>query len=132
MLDKLVQLEENIQELEKLRAGFDAHQLQAEKLPEWALRYGLFESIQIVIDIACHISSEYNLGNPQTYKQCVELLQKYKYIETDLGERLKKMIGLRNLLVHEYVRIDLEELYSYLDQLDDFKMFAEQIKEYLS
>ncbi len=131
MLDRLGQLEENISELEKIRETFDISRIQMEKVPEWALRYGLFESIQIVIDVACHIAGKYNLGNPQNYKECIELLQKYEYIDANLADRLKSMIGLRNLLVHEYVGIDVEELYNFLRQLDDFKTFVKQIKRYI-
>jgi uncharacterized protein YutE (UPF0331/DUF86 family) len=41
------------------------------------------------------------------------------------------MIGLRNLLVHEYGIIDITKLYQLLDELDSFKSFSEKIKEYL-
>lgn len=34
------------------------------------------------------------------------------------------MIGLRNLLVHEYGIIDVKKLYEYLDHLQDIKEFA--------
>ena len=42
------------------------------------------------------------------------------------------MVGLRNLLVHEYVRVDQEKLYNYLNFIDDFTQFAEEIAQNIS
>jgi len=75
------------------------------------LRYGLYESIQIIIDIACHFVAFHNLGMPKTY--------------------LIKMIGLRNLLAHEYLTIDPLKLLDFLQNLEDFKRFIHAIVEYL-
>jgi len=47
-----------------------------------------------------------------------------KYLDKDLGERIIKMVGLRNLLVHEYGIIDVKRLYEYLDHLNDIRDFA--------
>ena len=91
------------------------------------MRYGLLESIQIVIDIACKVSAHYNLGNPKNYKDCVKLLEKHAYVTPELAKKVIGMVGLRNLLVHEYVEIDEERLYEFLTLLDDFVAFAVEI-----
>jgi len=44
-------------------------------------------------------------------------------ISEELGKRLISMEGLRNLLVHEYIKIDLSLLYEFLNNIDDFKEF---------
>ena len=131
MLNRLVQLEENIHELENIWKTIDDSKFSEGKLSEWGLRYGLFESIQIVIDIACHLVAKYNLGNPQNYRECITLLKKYNYIAKDVAQNLEKMIGLRNLLVHEYADINMEELKNLLHQLNDFKKFIQEIREYM-
>jgi len=41
---------------------------------------------------------------------------------------LMSMVGLRNILIHEYVDIDIEDLYKYLEQLDDFRRFIHAIQ----
>ncbi len=38
------------------------------------------------------------------------------------------MIELINLLIHEYAAIDSEKLYDFLNSIDDFKNFIEEIK----
>ena len=41
------------------------------------------------------------------------------------------MVGLRNLLVHEYIEIDEEKLYQFLDHLDDFMQFGIEMREHI-
>jgi uncharacterized protein YutE (UPF0331/DUF86 family) len=92
----------------------------------------LLESIQIVIDISCHLASEYNLGNPSSYGECIELLGKNNYIGRELEHKLIGMAGLRNLLAHEYTAVKVEKLYDLLDHLDDIKEFIETVKNHIS
>jgi len=131
MLERLYQLERNVVELEKFRQKYTANDIVNDIQIQWALRYGLFESIQIVIDVSCHLSSKYNLGNPKTYSECIELLAKENYLSKDILGNLLGMVGLRNILIHEYVSVDLEKLYSLLNLINDFKIFAENIKNYI-
>jgi len=131
LLERIENLEENITNLKKIKKQFNINDIKTNKLDEWALRYGIFESIQIIIDIACHITNKYNLGVAKTYTQCIENLTKYHYIEKNLEKNLISAIGLRNLLIHEYTKIDIEKLYSFLNLTSDFSKFIKNIKEYL-
>lgn len=129
MLDRIGRLEENIHVLFSLKKRFSYEDVSSDKANEWALRYGLLESLQMIIDISCHIVSKYNLGNPSTYSECIELLGKFDYITPELEERLLSMIGLRNILVHEYISVDVKKLYSLLDNLDDLRRFIDAVKD---
>jgi uncharacterized protein YutE (UPF0331/DUF86 family) len=127
-LEKLQQLENNVEELESFKQRYTFEDVQKDTTIQWALRYGFLESIQIVIDIACHLAAKYNLGNAQTYAECIDLLAKFDYIDSTLAKKLKAMAGLRNILVHEYVKVDNEQLYSMLENLGDFRDFAEGVR----
>lgn len=131
MLERLQLLENNITELKKLKEEFQIEDVKKDQKKEWALRYGLLESIQIMIDIACHIVARQNLGNAETYTECIELLQAFDYIDEDLERDLKGMAGLRNILVHEYVAVDIDQLYALLENTDDFNAFAMAVREYI-
>lgn len=131
LTEKLKHLEENISLLKEIKSNLSLNDIKSNKRYEWEIRYGLFESIQIVIDISCKVSSYFNLGNPKTYKDCIELLIKYNYLSDDIAKKTISMVGLRNLLVHEYVKIDDEKLYQFLDYLDDFIAFVNEIKKNL-
>ncbi len=131
MFQRIENLEENIANLKTLKEKFTISDIKENKLDEWSLRYGIFESIQIIIDISCHISSKYNLGIAKSYVECIENLQKQAYIDKDLSKSLISAIGLRNLLIHEYVKIDIEQLYNFLEFTDDFSRFIKDIKKYI-
>jgi len=131
LLPKLKQLEENIQTLTEIRETSDIEKITEQKRHEWELRYGLFESIQIMIDVSCKIANKFNFGNPKNYRECIELLGKNGYIHQDSVSVYTAMIGLRNLLIHEYAEIDAKKLYRYLDSLEDFKRFIQEIRKTL-
>ncbi len=128
LTQKLKHLEENIAVLHEIKASVTREELKLNKRYEWEVRYGLLESIQIVIDIACKISSQYNLGNPKNYRACIELLRQHDYLSPELAQKVIAMVGMRNLLVHEYVEIDEDRLYGFLNFLDDFVGFAIEIR----
>lgn len=127
--DKLKRLEENLRVLSKFKKDYTLKDVIEDKVDEWGLRYGLFESIQIVIDLACRLVAEKNLGIPQNYSECIALLVSNKYLDKNLGERIIRTVGLRNLLVHEYGIIDVQKLYEYLDHLQDIRDFAMAISK---
>ncbi|NGP88336.1 type VII toxin-antitoxin system HepT family RNase toxin [Fodinibius halophilus] len=129
---RLQNLENNIAELRELKAGYSFSDIKRDKKKEWALRYGLLESIQIVIDLSCHLAVHQNLGNAETYSECIQLLGKFDIINQELEDRLVGMAGLRNILVHEYVAVDVERLVEFLDHLDDFTAFANAVSEKFS
>lgn len=129
MLERLKLLEENIAGLVEFKHKTSLHDVLNDKSKEWALRYGLIETIQIVIDISCHLVSKYNLGNPSTYAECIELLEKFAYIDKDLAQKLLGMVGLRNILIHEYVAADNGKLYDLLKNIEDIRDFIHKIKD---
>lgn len=131
LTEKLKHLEANITLLKEIKKSLSLEDLKNNKRHEWEVRYGLFESIQILIDISCKITSHYNLGNPKSYKECVELLVKNKYLSKELSKKVISMVGLRNILVHEYVAVDDEKLYHFLEYLNDFIAFVQEIQKNL-
>lgn len=127
--DKLKRLEENLRILSEIKENYSIDDIIADKVDEWGLRYGLFESIQIIIDLACSCVAEKNLGVPKNYSDCITILITNKYLENELGEKILRMVGLRNLLVHEYGIIDIKKLYEYLSYIQDIKDFAYAISK---
>ena len=45
---------------------------------------------------------------------------------------LKKMISFRNIIVHEYLLLDLKAVYENLKKLDEFRKFAKFIEKFLT
>jgi len=81
-------------------------------------------AIQAVIDIGNHIVADMDLGTPADYKEIFRLLAKNGIVGDEQAARLISMTGLRNILVHEYLQIDLHLIYSIIrNDLDDFDQF---------
>lgn len=124
---RLKRLEENIRALEEFKEMTPAD-LEASRQTRWALRYGLMESIQAMIDISCAVVSRYNLGYPDSYADCVRVLRRHEVLPHDLADRLIRAVGMRNVLVHEYLDVDDELLLGAIDRLSDFRAFADSIR----
>jgi uncharacterized protein YutE (UPF0331/DUF86 family) len=88
------------------------------------IEHTLLQAIQSAIDVASHVVSDERLGEPSTQKELFETLGRRGVLEVGLSERLAGMVGFRNILVHNYVRLDLDALENVLanrlGDLDDF------------
>jgi uncharacterized protein YutE (UPF0331/DUF86 family) len=62
---------------------------------------------------------------PQHARQAFELLEQAAWIEADLSLRMQRMIGFRNIAVHEYQKLDREIMLGIVrERLGDFEAFA--------
>ena len=73
--------------------------------------FNLQIAIQNCIDIAAHIISEEGMGVPGSLSEIFYLLEENDYLSEELTEKMVRAVGFRNLLVHEYGRIDLKQVY---------------------
>lgn len=88
--------------------------------------------VEMVINISEHIVSSLNLGMPEFARELFPLLAKEGIINDDLAKQLKDSVGLRNILVHMYLDVDLDVLAnSATVGLDDLRAFAKAINEFL-
>lgn len=62
-------------------------------------------AIQAVLDICNHIVADLGLEAPSEYKQVPDILASQKILPVRLSKKITSMIGLRNVLVHEYQRL---------------------------
>lgn len=88
--------------------------------------------IQSMLDVCSIINSDLELGIPSSEEDIVENLVRDGILSPELGERVKRMKGFRNILVHRYGRIDDEMAFVRIrDGLDDFRKFEEEIERAL-
>lgn len=85
-------------------------------------------AIQAVIDIGNHVVADLDLGTPKNYRDTFTILSKNKIVSKPLSKRLGAMTGLRNVLVHDYLDVDLKIVYRILKRdLPDFEKFIGSI-----
>lgn len=97
-----------------------------------ATKHRMQIAVEIVINLAEHIVAGLNLGKPEFAKELFPLLLEVKIIENELSEKLGKAVGLRNILVHMYRKVNLDTLAdSATVGLNDLRDFAKAINEFL-
>lgn len=94
------------------------------------IEYNLFISINMMIDIATHIVVDNNMGTPETLGEAFDILNKKQYLSDERTKIYRNMVGLRNILSHEYVSIDKKIIFNILkESLIDIKRFIIFIDE---
>jgi uncharacterized protein YutE (UPF0331/DUF86 family) len=85
-------------------------------------------AIQNCIDIAAHIISDEGLGIPGSTNEMFYLLEENGYLNNEITEKMVKAVGLRNLVVHEYSKIDLERIFEITQKdITDINEFLKSI-----
>ena len=68
-------------------------------------------AVQSCINIAAHIISDEGFGVPGSNNEMFYMLEENSYLDTQLVEKMVKAVGFRNLIVHEYGKLDMQEVY---------------------
>jgi len=90
----------------------------------------LQRACEAAIDISNVIIKQKKLGLPQSSRDSFELLLKAQLLSEELTINLKKMVGLRNIAVHDYQELNLPIIkYVIEHRLTDFKLFIKLIKQ---
>lgn len=93
----------------------------------------LQRSVQACIDLASIIISTKGFKLPSKYKQSFDILRENHIIDSSLADKMKKMIGFRNIAVHDYKQLDINILKSILsNNLIDFEEFTKVILTYIN
>lgn len=77
-----------------------------DKKSVFALRYLLIEAIEAMASIGNHILTRIKGMVPRGYPDCFEKLAEGELISHELGNKLKKLASLRNIIIHKYWAID--------------------------
>jgi len=83
------------------------------------------------IDIAAHIISRQGFREPKDNKDLFAILFENKIIPENVCNTMIKMAKFRNIIVHDYARIEPEIVLGILRKdIGDFKKFAREIFRY--
>jgi uncharacterized protein YutE (UPF0331/DUF86 family) len=83
-------------------------------------------AIESCLDVANHVVADRELRAAATYAEIFDVLGDAGLLERDLREAMIRMTRFRNILVHDYTRIDPEVVVRILHGgLDDFRRFRE-------
>jgi uncharacterized protein YutE (UPF0331/DUF86 family) len=117
-------LREALEHLAQPRCG-DAGALAADAMLCAAVERWLQLSVEACVDVASHIVSVEEWTPPANSRDTFSTLGRHGVIPADLARRLGGAVGLRNLLVHDYVEVDLDQVAAVVrEDLDDLRAFA--------
>jgi len=104
----------------------------ADRKEQWAAAYALQTTVQALLDAGAHILSAHFKESPREYGEIVPQLLRHGVLDGPLSERLLKVAGFRNVLVHEYAAVDFALVHEKLGQLDDLAAFAAALEAWLA
>jgi uncharacterized protein YutE (UPF0331/DUF86 family) len=85
----------------------------------------LQRACEAAIDLAMHLVRRRRLGIPQETRDAFRLLQETGALPPELADRLMRMVGFRNVAIHDYRRLDLDIVKNIVtERLDDFLAFS--------
>lgn len=90
-----------------------------------ALMLNLLRASETAIDAAMHLIRVRKLGLPQESRDAFKMLAQAGILLPELSVQLQKMVGFRNIAIHNYAQLDLNIVRSIVEQrLGDFREFA--------
>lgn len=102
--------------------------------PIWlrGVKYTFITAIEACIDVAQHICSAEGWGPPADNGDAMRLLGNHAVLTADMADALRKAVGFRNVLVHEYVQVSDDIVTARLDDLGDLEGFVEQVAAFIA
>jgi len=83
------------------------------------------------LDIGQYLIRREKLGVPQSARDVFTLLAQGGLIEMSLADKLKRMVGFRNIAVHDYQTLQLPITVSIIEtHLDDFLQFTQTLLQH--
>lgn len=124
LLNKAAAIERAVRRVREEHAGDDRNLFENQTRQD-AIILNLQRACESSIDAAMHLVRLHRLGVPQETREAFDLLERARRLEPALATRLKKMVGFRNVAVHDYQRLSLDIVRQIVtERLDDFLDFV--------
>ena len=131
LLQVALNLRRTADELEK-HARVSADDLAADLTLCWAVQHGLLAGISLILQAAQHILTRRFGTLPESYEASLAELRTRGVISAALYRRLRGAGGFQNVLVHEYLQVDLARVARYARRAPTtFRHFADELTRWL-
>lgn len=127
IINKLETIKRCLNRIKEEYLGYEK-ELESNYTKQDSIVLNLERAAQASIDVSTHIIRVQNLGVPKTSRDVFTLLCDNKVLSLKISEQMKKMVGFRNIAVHDYQNISLDIVKSILNSnLVDFETFIQEI-----
>jgi uncharacterized protein YutE (UPF0331/DUF86 family) len=132
LLKRFGRIRKCVAALETIRRTRSKEAFLRDDLMKAAAERNIQIAIQSVLDICSHVVADRKLELPDEEKHAIQILAAHRIIPQRLAKTLSGMAGVRNILVHEYLEVDHDRLYSIMTRnLGDFEKFIGVISKLL-
>lgn len=107
LLNKKVSIERCVQQINRYYHMETGLPFADDRLRQDAVAMNLQRAAELTIDIANHLIKLRKLGLPRDSRESFFLLEQAGLIDTEMMRKLQGMVGFRNILVHEYQKMDM-------------------------
>lgn len=124
LVERLAELRMHVAHLREIRSRIiDATALERDLSLHNDVLFSLLTVCQLVIDIAGELSARRG-DRFEDYTQAVRNLARDDRFPEDLVRALEPLPGFRNVLVHDYVGLDLERVVEAVHELEPVERFS--------
>lgn len=131
IVNKTMSIERCLKRIEEDYIGHEAD-FEDNFMRQDAILLNIQRACEQSIDLANHLVKTKKLGVPQNTKHVFELLRDGGIIQDGLTQKLSKMVGFRNVAVHDYTKLDLAIVKSIIEKhLTDFREYIKIALQYV-
>ena len=112
LIHRLAALEEYLADLDEIKIDLDRTKFKNDKITRRYVERTLQMATEACLDIANHIISYEGYREPEDNKDVFKVLSENDIIAEDLRDKLIKMAKFRNVIVHDYLKVDSEIVYA--------------------
>jgi len=125
----LLALDEALQTLRR-HQGKPIGVLATDREERWVVERGLQLCAQNALDVATHVaaSAGRDVGD---YGAAIERLAELGILPAEFAARFRAVAGFRNVIVHEYVGLDMDRVVTALRDLEPVERFAQIVHQLL-
>ncbi|WP_019853075.1 type VII toxin-antitoxin system HepT family RNase toxin [Actinopolyspora mortivallis] len=106
----------------------DASRLRSEPVTAAAVERLTCRLVDLAADINTHISSVLLGRAPENYRDSFDLMERTRVLTAELVGRIKPSVGMRNAIVHEYIRINYDIVAAAVPlALDTYSEYRRQV-----
>ncbi len=127
VINKVASLERCVKRIRDVYGGEDDH-LYSNPTTQDSILLNLQRACEASIDLAMHVVRKRRLGVPQDSRDAFELLHAAGLLDRELATAMRRMVGFRNVAVHEYDKLNLDIVKAIITQrLDEFVKFGQRM-----
>ncbi len=128
LVERLLELRRHVDHLKEIRQKVSTRaDLDSDLSLHNDVLFSLLTVCQLVIDIAGDLSARQG-HRFEDYRQAVRNLVRDERFPESLVTQLEKLPGFRNVLVHDYVELDMDRVIEAMNNLDPIEHFLDIVR----